>query len=169
MPDARPLWPYGLVFAVSIGVTLLLWAMLPADVRGNESSDYREFYAPVAERWLNGQGWTEPNGAVALRYPPGYPLLLAGVFTVTRGLQVSDAAGLAAVTLIGMGLTTALLFALARHFWPLWPSLAVAAVWTTYPCLLWLTKQPNTEIPFCVFFYAGFAGLLPALLSAHSG
>ncbi len=154
-----------MVFAAAVGVTLLWWAVLPSELRGNDSSDYRDFYAPVAQRWLNGQGWTQPDGTLALRYPPGYPLLLAGVYTIAQGLHLSEAYGLAAVTLMGMGLTAGLIFALARSFWPLWPAAAVAGVWMTYPCVLWLTKQPNSEIPFCVFFYAGLAGLLPALLN----
>ncbi len=162
--QAWPLWPYALVFAAAVGVTLLWWSLLPADFRGNESSDYREFYAPVAQRWLNGQGWTEPNGATALRYLPGYPLVLAGVFALSQALQVPETYGLAAVTLIGMGLTAVFILALGRSFWPLWPAMGVVGVWLTYPCVLWLTKQPNSEIPFCVFFYGGLTCLLPALL-----
>jgi len=33
--------------------------------------------------------------------------------------------------------------------------LIAAGLWMTYPFMLWLTKQPNSEIPFVVFFYAG--------------
>jgi hypothetical protein len=29
-------------------------------------------------------------------------------------------------------------------------------MWASYPPLLWLTKQPNSEIPFLVFFYGAF-------------
>ncbi|MCH7663447.1 MAG: glycosyltransferase family 39 protein, partial [Chloroflexi bacterium] len=29
-----------------------------------------------------------------------------------------------------------------------------ALLWTTYPFSLWLSKQPNSELPFMVFFYA---------------
>ena len=36
------------------------------------------------------------------------------------------------------------------------PGLASSLLWMTYPFALWLTKQPNSEIPFLVVLYGGF-------------
>jgi hypothetical protein len=39
-----------------------------------------------------------------------------------------------------------------------------ALIWMTYPFGLWLTKQPNSEVPFVVIFYGGFYLFCRALL-----
>ncbi|MFS8087201.1 MAG: hypothetical protein ACMG6H_16325, partial [Acidobacteriota bacterium] len=39
--------------------------------------------------------------------------------------------------------------------WGLLPAVISAVLWMTYPFALWLTKQPNSELPFMVVFYAG--------------
>src|SRR5207253_9124552 len=36
-------------------------------------------------------------------------------------------------------------------------SLASAVIWITYPFAQWLTGQPNSEVPFMLFLYAGLA------------
>ncbi len=152
-----------LVFAASVAVTLLFWSVLPSHHRQNESTDYAHFYEPVARRLLSGEGMTEANGALALRYPPGYPMLLAGVFGVAQGLRLPESMVLAAMTTICTGLASVSVFYMARSVWQPGAALGVALVWTTYPCLLWLTKQPNSELPFCLSFYGGMALLMHAL------
>ncbi len=151
------------VFTVSVGLTLLFWAVLPAQYRHNESTDYDHFYEPVARRLLSGEGMAEADGAPALRYPPGYPVVLAGVFGAVRGLRIPEAVALSAMTLLCMGLSSVFVFFVARSVWRPGAALGVALVWATYPCLLWLTKQPNSELPFCVSFYGGMALLSHAL------
>jgi 4-amino-4-deoxy-L-arabinose transferase-like glycosyltransferase len=55
-----------------------------------------------------------------------------------------------------MGIASAFVFMLARSLWGSWLALASSLVWMTYPFALWLTKQPNSEIPFMVLFYGAF-------------
>lgn len=142
------------VFFLSTLVTAAFWAALPQSWRSNESTDYLHFYEPVAQRLLLGQGITLPNGALATRYPPGYPLLLAVVFGLAELLSLPQSVALAGFILLCTGLSSALLFLLASQAFGLRLGFASALLWMTYPFNLWLTKQPNSEIPFMVFFFA---------------
>jgi 4-amino-4-deoxy-L-arabinose transferase-like glycosyltransferase len=58
-------------------------------------------------------------------------------------------------SLIGMGMISTLVFMLARLVGSAPRALIAALVWMSYPFGLWLTKQPNSEIPFLVCLYAG--------------
>ncbi|ETW93438.1 MAG: hypothetical protein ETSY1_39235 [Candidatus Entotheonella factor] len=110
------------------GVTLLFWALLPSQYQHNESTDYAHFYEPVARRLLQGEGLTEANGAPAIRYPPGYPILLAGVFGISQGFNLPEATALSTMTLLCVGLSAVFVFFVARSVWPPWSALCVALV-----------------------------------------
>jgi hypothetical protein len=51
-------------------------------------------------------------------------------------------------------LSSTLLFLLASQVFDLRLGFISALLWMTYPFNLWLTKQPNSEIPFMVLFFA---------------
>jgi 4-amino-4-deoxy-L-arabinose transferase-like glycosyltransferase len=153
-----------LIFATSIVTILLFWVMLPDSFHINENRDYKAFYEPVARRIIAGDGLTNADGTPALRYPPGYPLILAGLFGVSHLLHISQETALAALSLLSMGLTSVFVFMLARSIWSTRPALVAALVWMTYPFALWLTKQPNSEISFLVVFYGAFYLFWDALL-----
>jgi hypothetical protein len=76
----QPFWPVVLVFLASILSTFCFWAILPPQLGINENSDYTSFYEPVARNILAGHGLVTSHGIPAVRYPPGYPILLAGIF-----------------------------------------------------------------------------------------
>ena len=162
-----PTWSLGLVFGVTIVTALLFTSVLPASLRSNESSDYTSSYQPVAQNLLAGRGLVDGQNQVAIRYPPGYPFLLAATFALARPLGLADEAAASVLNLLGIGLTSTLLFCLTRTVWGLTPALLGIVVWITYPVALWLTKQPNSEIPFMVLFYA-MLYLFYQSLQAHS-
>ncbi|HUP18904.1 MAG TPA: hypothetical protein VM778_03000, partial [Gemmatimonadota bacterium] len=56
------------------------------------SPDFQRAYLPVAERIVAGAGPTLEDGSPAVRYPPGYPALLAGGLAAGRALGASDGA-----------------------------------------------------------------------------
>ena len=154
----------GLVFVTSILVTSLFWRILPDTFRINENSDYIGFYEPVGRNILEGRGFTCVDGTPAIAYPPGYPLLLAGIFGFSHLVNVSEETILSIFILLSVGLTSVFVFMLARSLWGSLPGLISSAVWITYPFALWLTKQPNSEIPFMVIFYGTFCLLWYVLL-----
>jgi hypothetical protein len=149
--------PTAAVVVASILVTLVFWTILPARFQINEySPDYRRFYEPVARSILAGHGFITANGTPAISYSPGYPLVLAGIFGLSRLSNIPEEIVLSAFTLLSMGLASAFLFMLAKSVWGLLPALASALIWMTYPFALWLTRQPHSEMPFIVVCYGGF-------------
>jgi len=140
------------IFAASILVTVGFWQILPASFRVNEGSDYIVYYEPVARNLVAGKGLTL-DGQPDISHPPGYSLVLAGVFKVSQAIGISDEHALAVLAALGMGLISVLIFFLARTMWGMWPAVISALLWMTYPFALWFTKQPNSEIPFMIVFY----------------
>lgn len=140
----------------SIIVVALFWTILPSSFRAAESNDTTTYYLPVALNLLGGQGLTF-EGQPATRYPPGYSLMLAGVLGFGAAAQLPATLVLSAFDLICMALATALLYSIACSVWG--PNLAWLTVlgWVTYPFTLWLTKQPNVEVPFFLVLYGACA------------
>jgi hypothetical protein len=163
-------WPVPLVFGAAVLASLLFWAILPSHLRVNELDDYRRFYEPVARHLLEGRWFRWPDGTPALLYAPGFPLILAGIFGLADLLHVSEDMLMSAVILLCTGLTAVFVYLLARTVWRVLPALVAALVWISYPFALWFTKQPNSETPFLLFFYAGMYLFCYAWLRKnHSG
>jgi 4-amino-4-deoxy-L-arabinose transferase-like glycosyltransferase len=141
-----------------------------------EMSDYREAYEPTARQILKGNGPVLADGSPMIRYPPGYPFLLAGVFVVAGAFGVSEASVLALVSVAAFGLAVLLLAEIALRCWP-WPrALLCPLAFATYPLALWVTRQALSEMAFLPALYACLfvfflslrqrgAGLQPGLAS----
>jgi len=142
------------LFVLAVAVAALFGALLPVAYRENQSTDYTSSYEPVAQALLAGRGLTDTAGELSTRYPPGFSLLLAGAWALGRAVGLSDAAALLALRLMCAGLSAVLLYALARLVWPVGGALLVGGVWACYPFFLWITKQPNSEVPFIPVFFA---------------
>jgi 4-amino-4-deoxy-L-arabinose transferase-like glycosyltransferase len=162
-------WTLAGVFATAVVVTLIFQATLPDAWRANENSDYTDFYEPVAQSVLAGQGFQRGAGVPATAYPPGYPVMLAGVFWLSGVLGLPSDSTLSAVAAVGMGISALLLYALARRLWRPRAALLAPLLWLTYPFALWLTKQPNSEIPFLVVFYGAWYLFCTAALRRSRG
>lgn len=145
------------VFTASVLVTLLFWAVLPARFQVNESTDYIHFYEPVARNILASRGLVGADNSPAAYYPPGYPLLLAGIFALSKLIGASEYRALEVFALLCTGIASVLIFHLARTIWTLRSAMVVSLIWSSYPLGLWLTKQPNSEIPFWPLYYGGVA------------
>lgn len=133
---------------VPVVCTIAFWAVLPSAYRVSESTDFTSFYEPVAQRVLAGNGITTASGAVAMRYPPGYPAVLAAAIGAGRTIGVSEETSLNALALVCVAIASLLLHLMARDIWTGWAALVPSAAWSTYPLALWLTKQPNSELVF---------------------
>jgi len=146
--------PWGirlLIFAAAVSCVFGFRALLPARALQNESTDYQILYEPVARRILEGHGPITAEGKPATDSPPGFPILLAGVFGASSLLGVSEATALVAFAAVAVGLASLLLFDLATSLWPGRRALLAPLALMTYPLLLWFVKQPNSEIPFLPF------------------
>ncbi len=139
---------------MSVAVTTLFRTVLPPRYLADQKTDYHTFYSPVAQNILDGRGIALHDQA-ATTFPPGYPLLLAGIFTASHWLNIPEQIGASAANVIGMALVSLFIFLLARLLFGSLPALISSAAWMTYPFALWLTKQPNSEIPFMAVLYGG--------------
>ncbi len=148
--------PVLVVLLASSLVTILFWRVLPSGFRMNEQSDYFASYEPAARNILAGRGFSLADQSPVTAYPPGYPLILAGIFDSSHWLGVSEDASLSLFALICMALVSMFIFLLTRMLWGALPALISSLIWMTYPFALWLTKQPNSELPFMVVLYGGF-------------
>lgn len=172
MHDAAPVanlrawsgWPAVAVGVAAVVIALLFRLTLPAGAQANESADYTTFYEPVARSLLAGDGFTFRAGQPATAYPPGHPVMLAGVFWLAGVLGVSEGTALAVVAALVMGIGSALLWGVARRVWSPRAALLAPLLWMTYPFALWLTKQPNSELPFLVALFGAWYVLWRAVL-----
>ena len=164
-----PRWAIAL--AIPIVATLAFWLVLPPAYRVAESSDFETFYRPVAEQIRAGNGIVLPNGAPALRYPPGYPVIIAATLGVSDALKITEPAALDILTLLCVAASSLLLHLMAREAYDGWLDLLPSAAWSTYPLALWLTKQPNSEVPFTILLFGAVyvVWLLTRRGTAHFG
>jgi 4-amino-4-deoxy-L-arabinose transferase-like glycosyltransferase len=151
----RGISPVVIIFLASALVTIVFWRVIPERFRLNEQSDYFASYEPAARNIMAGHGLSLGGQAPITAFPPGYPLILAGIFSTSRWLGVSEEVSLSAFAVICMALVSMFVFLLTRMFWGTLPALLSSLIWMTYPFGLWLTKQPNSELPFMVVFYGG--------------
>ncbi len=79
-PPAVPAWrralPPLVVFLLAVVTAASFRSLAPASVRQLEATDFR-WYRQVAENLEAGRGLTFEGEQLAVRYPPGYPIVLA--------------------------------------------------------------------------------------------
>lgn len=151
--------PLVVVFVAALGVALLFRLLLPASAAVNESSDYLFSYEPAARSLLAGQGLQLLDGRPATNYPPGFALVLAGIFGGAHLLGLPEDIALTAAILLATALSAVGVYLLARAAFGPGVAGGAAALWLTYPLMLWSTKQPNSEIAFLPALYGWLCGL----------
>lgn len=144
---------YGFVFIASVLITTAFLTLLPENWSANESSDYSSFYEPVARNIIAGKGYTRDGSSFEAFYPPGYPLILAAQFSISKAVSIPEPLVLQIFIVIFTAFSVIFLFDLARRFSNTKSALLVALVWMTYPFLLWLTKQSNSELAFMAILF----------------
>jgi len=128
-------------------------SVLPSGVGENESTDFTLFYQPVAERLADGHGLEVAEDQPALRYPPGYPIVLAGAFVLGDAVGLSRGVSIDLVTVVAASAAGVLLHLAARRVFDRRHAWLSSALWMAYPLTLWTAKQPNSELPFMVALY----------------
>lgn len=117
-----------LIFSLAVAVTALFWAVLPAEFRENESTDYTLVYEPVARNILAGRGIVDDEGQLATRYPPGFSILLAGVFGLAGMIGLSDALAIHAFRFVCGGCRPS-----SSMSWRGWSGRAISRCWRLLP------------------------------------
>lgn len=134
----------------------VLW-LLPLDF---ESKDYIYSYAPLAESLLQGRGFVYPEGGFDADYPPGYPLILAGLFKLASLTALPREWVLTGFHLAVFAFCAVALLAISGMMWEGRWAVLPPVLFCTYPLSLWLLKQPMSEIPFMLFLYTSVYFLL---------
>jgi len=143
------------VFIVCTIIVLLFWAVLPNRYRQNESTDYLYYYEPVARNLLSGSGLNQRQGLPATSNPPGYPFFLAAIFTLAGLLRLPENLVHSAFILLCMSFSSIFVFLLSHKNWGIRGAWFSSLFFSTCPFVLWLTKQPESEVPFMLAFFAG--------------
>lgn len=158
-------WLALVVLGIAISFLTIFQWVLPAQYKEeNELSDYARFYKPVGEAIAQGNGLVTPTGEPAVRYPPGFPLVIASLLTVEDHAGIPYATLMTGYLVICGALSTVLMFKMSELLWGIYPALLTALIWLTYPVALWSLKQPNSETIFMVVFLSGFYVFLSAYL-----
>lgn len=135
---------WGLLFA---GV-LVIDIGFSASIGDGSSTDYTSFYRPVAERLVAGQGLTETSGDPALRYPPGYAVLLTVPAFISRHTGIGMDGLVFLFRAATVSLTGVVLFVLHRERYGRRAGWAGLLLWFTYPVLAWMTAGPIVDVPY---------------------
>ena len=134
---------------VALVAHLLFLLLLPQPWRRNQSSDYIQYYEPVAQSLIAGNGFYL-HSKPALTYPPGIPMLYAAAFWAARKVDLSEANSLRIVGGFLLTVSAVLVCLLAMRFFRWRVALLASGLWSTYPFHLWLTKQPDATSLFSV-------------------
>ena len=141
-----------LLFLVSIGAQTLLFQVLPPARERNQNGDYFNFYGPVAENLAESKGILNRRGTLASEYPPGFPLLVAGSFKLADAVGQDRIAAIAVFNVLISALSCILVFLIAELIFTRRVAALAALMWGTYPPDVWLSVQPNTEVPYIPLF-----------------
>jgi hypothetical protein len=148
----------------SIIALVAFWGIVPGgSFNQNENRDYVNYYLPVAQNIVHGQGVTL-HGKTALNYPVGFPLIVAANLTIAKLTGLNEELIIKISVLFFFSFGALLIFFIARKIWSPWGALLASALWSCYPIVLWAAKNPNTELPFSVAFYSCLLCLLTGWL-----
>jgi 4-amino-4-deoxy-L-arabinose transferase-like glycosyltransferase len=160
----KSIWRAPLVPSLTAGFLFALFlTFLPGYWSKNANADYLQFYEPVARNVMAGKGLVGVDGMPAVLYPPGYPLVLAGIFQAAQVLRCPESCLLRAFTLLAIVATTLLIYFIARPSFGNKTACTAALFWAAYPFQLWLAKQPNVESPFMVLLFLALLVLMHAV------
>lgn len=143
------------IFIFSL-LTALFYLFFLKDVGPKEHKipgpDYLDYYEPVANSIMKGEGIPVKKN-IGIRYPIGYPLILSVLFSVSNFLNIDKLRLIVISNVLITAFTSCFLFLFVNSIFNKKIALISAFLWMTYPFNLWLTKNPNTEVPFILLFY----------------
>lgn len=119
----------------------------------NENTDYLTSYKPFAEKILSkGYSITEED-ANNFFYPPGFSLILAGLFKISLMLEVSRETLIFYFSIFCVSSIGVLTFEISNLFFSKKNSLIPVFLLFSYPIFMWIIRQPNTETPFALLLF----------------
>ncbi len=158
-----------IVFLAASAIIGVFWLFVPGEwtLEANAMTDYEGYFAPVAKNLASGQGLVQEPGRIATLYPPGYPMMLAGLIHLGNWTGIAYETWVELFTLASVAAAAVLLFNLAWRILGLRAAWITFALWMSYPSALWLSKQPSSDTAFLPFFYGALLLALPLLLDEN--
>jgi 4-amino-4-deoxy-L-arabinose transferase-like glycosyltransferase len=156
------------VFLFALVCQTAFLIVLPKAYRTIEASDYFTFYGPVAQNLAEGRGLVI-NGKLPSRYPPGFPAYLAPQFFLAEKTNTSPLTVIKIFNVFVSSITCVVVFFLAEVIFGERVGFVSALLWAAYPFNLWLTKQPDSEIPFMLVFLLALLCYFRGLRSGKIG
>ena len=147
------------IIVVSALVQLALWPLADRLVAGAVPYDFQDYYLPVAESILAGNG-ISLRGDLATHFPPGYPVLLAAGLGAARLVKLSPEGAACVLNVMSVACSSALLFLLGRELLGAATAVAAAVLWIVHPAVLWLAYQPVSDAPFLPFLFLGLVAFV---------
>lgn len=154
MPDGRAvLWVAGV--ALALRVAFVFWA--PAGLVSDA-----DFYHGHALALLNGNGYTNADGSLAVLWMPGWPAFLAALYSVfgplVRAAQLANA-------LLGAG-TAALVYLLGVRLFDRRTALVAGALYAVWPGVVFYVAVLFSETLFTAMFTSA---ILLTVIAAQTG
>jgi 4-amino-4-deoxy-L-arabinose transferase-like glycosyltransferase len=141
---ARPALVAGLGSAALTAAFLVLG---PESLEPTPRNDYGQYYRPVAESLLRGEGYVR-DGQVNLHNPPGYPFLLVVCFAFAAATGLSQAFWVGALAVACTSASTVLSYVIARRLLGGRTALVAAVLVATYPLTLVMASYRLSEAPY---------------------
>jgi 4-amino-4-deoxy-L-arabinose transferase-like glycosyltransferase len=135
-----------LVFLASVAISTAFLAAIPASRRPSPESDYVNDYAPAARNLLAGKGLIDSDGKPAMTYPPGYPIFLAGSFSLSDRLGIRQDSMVIALGVTLYALSVVMVGSWACRVWEGPRAMLAVVLWAIYPLGLWLAPLCGSEI-----------------------
>lgn len=138
------------VTAFAVRLAWLLYANYTPSVRDDAGQ-----YDLLGRSLAHASGYTNPNGATTMFWPPGYPFILTAVYwLVPTGHAGEVRAALLLNALLDVG-TTLLVFALARRAFDVRAAIVGAAMYALLPSSIFFAGVTLSESSFTFFLVLG--------------
>lgn len=131
-------------------------------------SDYYNHYEPIANSLLAGRG-TFVNGKINTWVPPGYPIMLAIIFSFSDLIGTNRLDLVILFNTIITAGAAVFLFLGVQSIFNKKIALISSLLWMSYPFNLWFAKGPHTEVPFFLLLFLAIWLYILALKKEHFG
>ena len=148
-----------LLAGMAVMIVILFWVVVPDRLKENQGTDFVNFYYPVARNLVVGNGLTVDGVDLAIKFPPGHPLIIAGFLKGGDMLNLSHQFSLAFLSALSFAISAILIYQIAILIWKPIEALIATMAWIVYPFALQLFAvgidgRPLSEVTFIPVFLA---------------
>ena len=147
------------LFTASLLICVVFRVLVPDSRKTHVNTDYEQQVGNL----VAGRGFLSPDGTPLYRYPPLFPVLLAGIYKTADILSVDRRPVVFVVSALLIAVASVVAFAIARLFFAESTAFLSAIVFASHPLILYGALIPLSETPFMVFLLSALFFLLRAV------